>query len=185
MNKKSSCSVKQLIKRAKNGDSESFNELFEQFIYKINQIILFHINDRSITPDVAQDVLLKIFRYLPYFKEDSQFLTWVYRIIQNTIKNYFRSVSTRIDSEAQFCIENCQEQNQDPERIVMSMEFGEQVELAMAELSDELRTCYGKHIFEGQSYEAIAKQLRCPIGTVRSRIYRARKLMMYSIVNRN
>lgn len=169
--------MKQLIKLAQSGDLESYNQLIKQYSFKIKNSILYQIKDRSVIADLTQEVLIKIFRFLPYFKKESEFSTWLYQIIQNTIKNYYRAVSVRLDSEMQYCMENEDDQNQNPESIMMNIELSHHLELIFSELTDELRHCYGKHVFEGLTYESIAQQMGCPIGTVRSRIFRARKIM--------
>ena len=84
----------------------------------------------------------------------------------------------RLDSEAQFANEQLFTLGSSPEYQLMNMEFGDLVDSAIAKLSEDLRLCYGMHIFEGQTYETIAQRMHCPIGTVRSRIFRARKLVM-------
>lgn len=183
MNDKIGYSDEDLVNLAQQGDKEAYNLLFARYTNKIQQIIYFHINDRTYVNDLTQEVLLKVYRYLHYFKEKSQFSTWLYRITHNTIKNYYRSLSTRSDLEIE--LEDNQEYlaHQSPEYTLILIEFGEQLELAVSLLSDDLRLCYGMYLFDGQSYEAIAEKMACPIGTVRSRIFRARKLLMDSIDN--
>ncbi len=181
MKKGVSCSDEHLVGLAQNGDVTACNLLLERCRFKINQTIYFNINDRTLVNDLTQEVLLKVYRYLNYFNEESQFSTWLYRITQNTLKNHFRSVSLRLDSEAQFVDEQSEYHSQSPEHVAMNMEFNNRVVDEIAKLSNELRTCYGMHIFEGRSYEDIAKKMHCPIGTVRSRIFRARKLLMSSV----
>lgn len=181
MDKKTSCSDEQLVSLAQDGDTKAYNLLLERYHYKILQIIYFNINDQANVHDLAQEVLLKVHRYLHYFKQKSRFSTWLYRITQNTIKNYYRSVSQRIDSESHFISEQNDLLSQSPEYLSMAMEFKEKVESAVSKLSDDLRACYGMHTFDGQTYEEIAKEMHCPIGTVRSRIFRARKLLIDSM----
>lgn len=181
MRKGTSCSDEHLVGLAQHGDTDACNLLLERCQCKINQTIYFSINDRTLANDLTQEVLLKVYRYLNYFNEDSQFSTWLYRITQNTLKNYYRSVNLRLDSEAQFADDQYQYYSQSPEYLAMSMEFNNCVEHEIAKLSSELRTCYGMHIFEGCTYEDIAKKMHCPIGTVRSRIFRARRLLMSSV----
>jgi len=170
-----------LISLAKQGNYKAYNILFARYSNKIHQIIYSHINDSANVNDLAQEVFLKVYRYLRYFKEKSQFSTWLYRIIQNTIKNHYRAVNLRLDSETEFTDNHYQATYQSPENIVINMEFTEQIETAMSQLSKELRLCYGMHLFEGHTYEDIAKKMHCPIGTIRSRIFRARKLLMNSL----
>jgi RNA polymerase sigma-70 factor (ECF subfamily) len=147
-------------------------------IIKYSKLFSFYINDPANISDLAQEVLIKVYRYLDYFKEDSLFSTWLYKITQNTIKNYYRTISLRLDSEAQYIHDQYLSTNDSPEHILINMEFGEQIEAAVARLSEELRLCYGMHLLEGYTYEDIANKMHCPIGTVRSRIFRARKLLI-------
>ncbi len=177
-NKEASYTDEQLVKLARQGDQTAYDILLKRYQLKIHHIIHFYLDDKATVHDLAQEVLIKIFRYLHCFKEESQFSTWLYRITQNTIKSYFRAISQRHDCEAQFANEQEWETNYSPEYQLLDIELGEQVALAITRLSNELRQCYDKHIFEGQTYEDIAKEMHCPIGTVRSRIARARKLMM-------
>lgn len=178
MDIKTSYSDEQLVGLAQGGNIHAYNMLLERYDRKIQQIIYFYINDHSNVNDLAQEVLLKVYRYLDYFKEESQFSTWLYKITQNTVKNYFRTISQRLDSEAQFINEQYSSPGNSPEYLLINIEFSEQIEAAIARLSDELRQCYGMHILEGHTYEDIAKKMHCPIGTVRSRIFRARKLLI-------
>lgn len=179
----SSSSDKYLVQLAQKGDKKAYDHLLSRYHHKIKQIIYFYVNEHANTNDLVQEVLLKVFRSLPDFKEESEFSTWLYRIVQNTIKNYFRAVSLRLDSETQFANEQYISLCSSPEYQLMSMELGELVENALARLSEDLRLCYGMHVFEGETYETIAQRMRCPIGTVRSRIFRARKLVIGFVEN--
>ncbi len=178
MDTKTSYSDEQLVRLAQKGNINAYNILLGRYYHKIQHIIYFYTSDRANVNDLAQEVLLKVYRYLDYFKEESLFSTWLYKITQNTVKNYFRTVSQRLDSEAQFVNEQYSAFSSSPEYLLINMEFGEQIESAISRLSEELRICYGMHIFEGFTYEDIAKKMHCPIGTVRSRIFRARKLLI-------
>jgi RNA polymerase sigma-70 factor (ECF subfamily) len=167
-----------LVKLAQQGDMDAYNLLLSRYYSKIEQIITLHVQDRTNVNDLTQEVLIKVYRYLDYFKEKSQFSTWLYRITKNTIKNYYREANMRMGLQSEF-VENCYPSFQlSPEYILINLEFSEQLDSALATLSKELRQCYGMLILEGQTYEDIAKKLHCPIGTVRSRIFRARKLLM-------
>lgn len=183
MNKKTSYSDESLVSLAQQGDMDAYNLLLSRYHNKIQQIIYLHIQDRANVSDLAQEVLIKVYRYLHYFKEKSQFSTWLYRITQNTIKNHYRTANIRMDLEAEFADNYYPSVQLSPEDVLINIEFGEQLETAIATLSEELRLCYGMHILDGQSYEDIAKKMDCPIGTVRSRIFRARKLLMASIAD--
>jgi RNA polymerase sigma-70 factor (ECF subfamily) len=181
MNNNASYSDEDLVNLAQQGDMRAYNLLLARYNSKIQQIIYFHINDQAYVHDLAQEVLLKVYRYLHYFKEKSQFSTWLYRITQNTIKNHYRTTNLNTDLEKQLIDNQEHTVHPSPEYLLINIEFGEQVELAISMLSDDLRVCYAMHLFEGHTYEDIAKKMDCPIGTVRSRIFRARKLLMASI----
>ncbi|KGP63854.1 RNA polymerase sigma factor [Legionella norrlandica] len=178
MNNEASLSDEYLIELAQNGNGAAYDKLFERYQYKIQQMIYFYINDSANVNDLTQEVLIKVFRYLPFFNERSQFSTWLYKITQNTIKNYFRSYNLRADSETQYVDEQFSSQSNSPESDMIGLEFEKQLEEAISGLSEELRLCYGMHIFDGQTYQDIAKEMHCPIGTVRSRIFRARKQLI-------
>ncbi|BCA95500.1 RNA polymerase sigma factor [Legionella antarctica] len=178
MDIKTGDSDEQLVRLAQKGNINAYNMLLGRYDHKIQHIIYFYTNDRSTVNDLAQEVLFKVYRYLDYFKEESTFSTWLYKITQNTVKNHFRTVSQRLDSEAQFVNEQYSVLNSSPEHLLINMEFGKQIESAISRLSEELRICYGMHILQGFTYEDIAKKMHCPIGTVRSRIFRARKLLI-------
>ena len=181
MNKEASYSDEDLVNLAQQGDMEAYNLLLSRYNNKIQQIIYLHIQDRASVNDLAQEVLIKVYRYLHYFKEKSQFSTWLYRITKNTIKNYYRSTKLRVDLEAEYADNYCPDGQLSPEYVLINLEISELLDSAIATLSADLRQCYGMHIFDGQTYEDIAKKLDCPIGTVRSRIFRARKLLITSI----
>lgn len=181
MNKDTSYTDEYLVELARNGNKLACNRLLERYNHKVQQIICFSINDQNNAKDLAQEVLLKVYRYMSYFKKESQFSTWLYKITQNTIKNYYRTRSLQLDSEAHYVEEQYSIYYSSPEHQLINLEFSKQIENAIARLSEELRLCYGLHVFEGHRYEDIAKKLDCPIGTVRSRIYRARKLVTHFV----
>lgn len=181
MKKLISYSDEDLVVFAQQGDKEAYNLLLSRYNKKIVKIIDFQIQDRANVGDLAQEVLIKVYRHLHYFKEKSRFSTWLYRITQNTIKNHYRSISLRMDLETEYADNYYPSAQLSPEYLASNIEFGEQLELAIATLSDELRICYGMHVVDGTSYEDIAKKMDCPVGTVRSRIFRARKLLMESM----
>lgn len=170
-----------LVSQAQADDRNAYNTLLERYHSKVLQIIYFNVIDKAIVHDLTQEVLLKVHRYLPYFKQESKFSTWLYQITHNVIKNHYRTVSKRLESESQYVSEQNDTHTESPEDWVINLELEEKVESAVSELSDDMRDCYGKHTFEGQTYEEISKELNCPIGTVRSRIFRARKQLMNSI----
>jgi RNA polymerase sigma-70 factor (ECF subfamily) len=173
-----------LVALAKKGDIEAYTCLFKKYTHKLGNIIYIHTNDSAHVNDLIQEVMLKVYLNLHYFKGDSQFSTWLYRITQNTIKNYYRTMSQRLDSEFYFIEEQYASWDNSPERQLILIEYQQRAERSIARLSKELRSCLLMYLLEGQTYEAIAKKMQCPIGTVRSRIYRARKLMLSYIENK-
>lgn len=181
MDNKTSYSDEDLVTLAQQGSRDAFNLLFARYYNKVVKIIHFHIHDQTHVNDLAQEVLLKAYRYLSYFKEQCHFSTWLYRITQNTIKNYYRTASISTDLEAEFAEDKDYSEQQSPECLLINSELGEQLNSAIARLSADLRDCYGMYLFDGQTYEDIARKMDCPIGTVRSRIFRARKLLRASI----
>ncbi|WP_298622775.1 sigma-70 family RNA polymerase sigma factor [uncultured Legionella sp.] len=181
MNNDASCTDECLVELARNGNKQACNRLLERYNHKVQQIICFYISDQNNAKDLAQEVLLKVYRHLHYFKEESRFSTWLYKITQNTIKNYYRTKSLQLDSEAHYIEEQYSIYYSSPEHQLINLELNTQIENAVARLSEELRLCYGLHVFEGHKYDDIAKKLDCPIGTVRSRIYRARKLLTHFV----
>jgi RNA polymerase sigma-70 factor (ECF subfamily) len=133
--------------------------------------------------DVAQETFIKAYRALPSFRGDSAFYTWLYRIGVNTAKNYLVSQGRRAPTSTDFDSEEAEgfdegeqlRDNNTPERLLQSKQVGETVNAAMDALPEELRTAIMLREIEGLSYEDIARIMECPIGTVRSRIFRARE----------
>lgn len=167
----------QLVALAQADDTKAYNNLLARYDNKIYQIILFNINDTANVKDLKQEVLIKAYRSLQDFKIDSRFSTWIYRITQNTIKNHYRMQSQRQASETQFAIEQNYDNSGSPEQILMNSEFKQKVDEEIAKLPQAIRVCYGMYTFEGETYEHIAEKMQCPVGTVRSRIFRARQML--------
>ena len=142
-----------------------------------------YIRDAAEIEDVSQEAFIKAYRALPSFRGDSAFYTWLYRIGINTAKNYLVSQGRRAPTTTEFDAEEAEGfedagQLRDintPESVLMSKQIGETVNSAMESLPDELRTAIVLREIEGLSYEEIAAAMDCPIGTVRSRIFRARE----------
>ncbi|KTD75026.1 sigma-70 family RNA polymerase sigma factor [Legionella waltersii] len=175
MNTKTRFSEEQLIGLAQQGDIEAFNQLFQKYNDKIKQIVYFYTSDWTNVNDLAQEVMIKIFKSLSSFNEHSKFSTWVYKIAQNTIKNYYRSCVFRSESEQKFIIQMQNNQPNSPESNIIGLEMNSLLKKALADLPQDLRVCYGLHLLDGKTYEYIARRMNCPIGTVRSRISRAKK----------
>lgn len=172
-----------LVERAQQGDKRAFDTLVSKYQRKLSRLISRFIRDAGEVEDVTQEAFIKAYRALPAFRGDSAFYTWLYRIGINTAKNYLVAqgrrapTSTEFDaSEAESMVEG--EQLRDlntPESVIMSRQIVETVNTAMEELPEELRQAIVLRELEGMSYDDIAIAMSCPIGTVRSRIFRARE----------
>ncbi len=173
----------QLVERAQRGDKKAFELLVVKYQRKLARLLSRFIRDASEVEDVTQEAFIKAYRALPSFRGDSAFYTWLYRIGINTAKNYLVAMGRRaptvtgVDLEE---AENIEEGGQlkdynTPENQLMSRQVAETVNLTLQELPEELRTAITLREIEGLSYEEIAQIMNCPIGTVRSRIFRARE----------
>lgn len=172
-----------LVERVQRGDKKAFELLVTKYQRKLNRLLSRFIRDPSEVEDVAQEAFIKAYRALPSFRGDSAFYTWLYRIAVNTAKNYLVAAarraptSTTIDSEE---AESFEEGHQlrhmnTPEAELMSKQVAATVNQTMDALPEELRVAITLREIEGMSYEDIAAAMSCPIGTVRSRIFRARE----------
>ena len=172
-----------LVTQAQAGDVKAFERLFSKYQLKLQRLLSRFIRDHAEVEDVAQEAFIKAFRALPSFRGESAFYTWLYRIGINTAKNYLVTkkrrapTSTEYDAtEAEGFEEATQLQdNNTPERLLHSKQIGQTVNSAMDALSADLRDAIVYREIDGLSYEEIAEKMNCPIGTVRSRIFRARE----------
>ncbi len=172
-----------LVERVQRGDKQAFGLLVAKYQRKLMRLLSRLIRDAAEVEDVAQETFIKAYRALPSFRGDSAFYTWLYRIGINTAKNYLVSQGRRAPTSTGFDSEEAEsfeegDQLRDintPERMLLSKQIGETVESAMESLPEELRTAIVLRELEGLSYEEIAGIMECPIGTVRSRIFRARE----------
>lgn len=173
----------QLVVRAQKGDKQAFGLLVSKYQRKLARLLSRLIRDPAEVEDVAQETFIKAYRALPTFRGDSAFYTWLYRIGVNTAKNYLVSQGRRAPTSTEFDSEEAEgfdegeqlRDNNTPERLLQSKQVGETVNTAMEALPEELRTAIVLREIEGLSYEDIARIMDCPIGTVRSRIFRARE----------
>ena len=173
----------ELVERAQAGDKQAFERLVEKYQRKLGRLLSRFIRDHAEVEDVAQEAFIKAYRALPSFRGESAFYTWLYRIGINTAKNYLVSQGRRAPTSTSFDSEEAEtfedgDQLRDintPERLMMTRQIGETVDEAMAALPEELRAAIMLRELEGLSYEEIANIMECPIGTVRSRIFRARE----------
>lgn len=171
-----------LVQRVKQGDRSAFDLLVAKYQHKILNLIMRYVRDPSEAMDVAQEAFLKAYRAVPAFRGDSAFYTWLYRIAINTAKNHLVAAKRRPMS---FDFELGESESfepfaalrdiDSPEHLALTDEIGEVINKAIEELPEELRTAILLRELEGMSYEEIAEAMDCPVGTVRSRIFRARE----------
>jgi RNA polymerase sigma-70 factor (ECF subfamily) len=174
---------RQLVERAQRGDKRAFELLVEKYQRKLARLLSRFIRDSAEVEDVTQEAFIKAYRALPAFRGDSAFYTWLYRIGINTAKNYLMAMGRRAPTSTEVEAEEAEgfeegEQLRDintPESLLLSNEIAETVNSTIEQLPEELRTAIQLREIEGMSYEDIAQVMNCPIGTVRSRIFRARE----------
>ncbi len=173
---------RELVRRVQGGDKKAFDMLVLRYQHKIIQLISRYIKDSGEAQDIAQESFIKAYRALPRFRGDSAFYTWLYRIAINTAKNHLVARSRRpsdneidVQDAEQFEGADRLKEQATPEHLLLSDEIADTIKLAIEELPEELRTAISLREFEGMSYEEIAQTMVCPVGTVRSRIFRARE----------
>jgi RNA polymerase sigma-70 factor (ECF subfamily) len=172
-----------LVERAQAGDKHAFELLVAKYQRKLARLLSRFIRDAAEVDDVAQEAFIKAYRALPSFRGDSAFYTWLYRIGINTAKNYLVAQGRRAPTSTEFDAQEAEsfedaDQLRDintPESLLQSKQIGETINAAMDGLPDELRSAIVLREIDGLSYEEIAEAMSCPIGTVRSRIFRARE----------
>ena len=172
-----------LVERAQRGDKRAFELLVEKYQHKLARLVSRLVRDPGEAEDVTQEAFIKAYRALPSFRGDSAFYTWLYRIGINTAKNFLVAAgrraptSTEVDAEEAEGYEGSEQLHDinTPESLLLSKEIATTVNAAIESLPEELRSAIQLRELEGMSYEEIAKLMDCPIGTVRSRIFRARE----------
>jgi RNA polymerase sigma-70 factor (ECF subfamily) len=172
----------QLVVRVQKGDKRAFDLLVLKYQFKVQAIVWRFVRDKDEVADVTQEAFIKAYRALPRFRGDSQFYTWLYRIAVNTAKNYLVSRSRRPPSsdvdlaDAEYYSGNDRLKDVGtPENQLFRDELEVVINRAMEDLPEDLRTAVTLREYEGLSYEDIAAVMDCPVGTVRSRIFRARE----------
>jgi RNA polymerase sigma-70 factor (ECF subfamily) len=173
----------QLVERAQQGDKRAYELLVAKYQRKLGRLLSRFVRDPAEVEDVTQEAFIKAYRALPSFRGDSAFYTWLYRIAINTAKNYLVALGRRAPTSTGF--DNAEAENFEdaeqlrdgntPESELMGREIAATVNKAMDALPADLRTAITLREIEGMSYEEIANVMNCPIGTVRSRIFRARE----------
>ncbi|MEP1740391.1 MAG: RNA polymerase sigma factor RpoE [Kangiellaceae bacterium] len=172
----------ELVERVQRGDKRAFDILVIKYQSKILSIVSRFISDNAEINDVAQDAFIKAYRALPNFRGESAFYTWLYRIAINTAKNYLtargrRPPASDIDSQdaESYGVGVALRENASPEKLMMRDQLKDVIFKTIEELPDDLKTAITLREIEGLSYEEIAESMDCPVGTVRSRIFRARE----------
>ena len=172
----------ELVERVQRGDKKAFDVLVLKYQHRIVKLISRYIRDDAEVLDVAQEAFIKAYRALPRFRGDSAFYTWLYRIAINTAKNFLVSQGRRppasdidADEAEQYMSAPALKDINTPERLLLKDEIEQTVYKAIEQLPEDLRTAITLREMEGLSYEEIAHSMDCPVGTVRSRIFRARE----------
>ena len=173
----------ELVERVQRGDKKAFDILVLKYQHKVVKLISRYLHEPNEILDVAQEALIKAYRGLPNFRGESAFYTWLYRIVINTVKNYVvaqgrrptETDSTSLSEGEPLIDEPNLKENATPEHLLLRDEIEKTVFDVIEELPEDLRTAITLRELEGLSYEEIAQAMSCPIGTVRSRIFRARE----------
>lgn len=172
----------QLVERVKRGDKQAFDLLSLKYQHRILALVSRYVRDQDEVMDVTQEAFIKAYRALPRFRGDSKFYTWLYRIAINTAKNHLVSRARRPpdsdvdvnESEFQETATSLEEMR-NPENALATAQLESEIYAAIDALPEELKVAITLREFEGLSYEEIADVMECPVGTVRSRIFRARE----------
>lgn len=174
---------RQLVERARQGDKMAFDMLVTKYERRLFRLVMRLLNNQSEAEDVVQETFIKAYRALPQFRGESAFYTWLYRIGINTARNFLDTRGRQIPFSADIRVEDMTFHEEGgnfrdietPESLLASKQVAQTVSMAMDELPDDLRTALSLREIEGLSYDEIASIMACPIGTVRSRIFRARE----------
>jgi RNA polymerase sigma-70 factor (ECF subfamily) len=171
-----------LVERVQRGDKKAFDLLVLKYQHKVANLISRYVRDQAEVLDVTQEAFIKAYRALPKFRGDSAFYTWLYRVAINTAKNHLAAQARRppgddIEAETaeQMDLGTPLKETDTPERLALQREIAVTIQKALDELPDDLRTAITLRELDGLTYEEIAQAMECPIGTVRSRIFRARE----------
>jgi RNA polymerase sigma-70 factor (ECF subfamily) len=172
---------KELVKRVQKGDKGAFDLLVLKYEHKIVNLVMRYVRDPETALDISQEAFIKAYRALPRFRGDSAFYTWLYRIAVNTAKNHLAAQRRRpmdieldLQDPEQYGLHAKLKETDTPESVSLGHELQEILERAIQALPEDLRTAIILRELDGMSYEEIAQTMDCPVGTVRSRIFRAR-----------
>lgn len=171
----------QLVVLVQSGDKKAYNLLVTKYQHKVTSLISRYVKNQSDVPDIVQEAFIKAYRALPNFRGDSAFYTWLYRIAVNCAKNHLVATGRKppgsdveiADAEI-YDSGDALRENASPEKLLLTKEIKKVVFNTIEQLPEDLRTAINLRELEGLSYEEIAVIMECPVGTVRSRIFRAR-----------
>jgi RNA polymerase sigma-70 factor, ECF subfamily len=174
---------RQLVERARNGDKRAFDLLVQKYHRRLMRLISRMVRNQEEVEDIAQETFIKAYRALPQFRGDAAFYTWLYRIGVNTARNFLSSRNRAMPTISDQAVNDDDDVDErlvaqdinTPESMLLSKQVAYAVNEAVEALPEELRTAITLREMEGMSYEEIAEMMGCPIGTVRSRIFRARE----------
>ena len=172
-----------LVRRAKKGDYRAFDLLVLKYQSRIVSIAFKFVKEIQLAEDISQEAFIKAYRSIDSFREESAFYTWLYRITANTAKNYLVSKGRRKESSiSEMSISENDDfyelpTNDSPEQILMAQSLKDTIHDALSNLPEDTRTALSLREFEGLNYEEIAEIMNCPVGTVRSRIFRGREAL--------
>jgi len=177
-----------LLTLVKKGNKKAFDSLVIKYQQRVIQLVSRYVQNPSDAQDVSQDVFIKVYRAIPNFRGDSAFYTWIYRIAVNTAKNYLvskarRAANKEVEPEVaeQFEINSLLKDPDSPEHLVLTEEIRQAIVKALDNLPEELKQAITLRELEGLDYQQIAEKMDCPVGTVRSRIFRAREAIEKAI----
>ncbi|MDO6427422.1 RNA polymerase sigma factor RpoE [Thalassotalea sp. 1_MG-2023] len=172
----------ELVERVQRGDKNAYNLLVTKYQNKVANLVSRYVRNHSDVPDIVQEAFIKAYRALPNFRGDSAFYTWLYRIAVNCAKNHMVSsgrkppgTDVEIEDAEIYDSGDALRENASPEKLLLTKEIKKMVFSTIEQLPDDLRTAINLRELEGLSYEEIATIMECPVGTVRSRIFRARE----------
>ncbi len=172
----------QLVERVQQGDKNAYNLLVKKYQHKVANLVFRYVKNQSDVGDVVQEAFIKAYRALPGFRGESAFYTWLYRIAVNSAKNYLTASGRRppgsdveIDEAEVYDSGDALREHDSPEKLLLTDEIKNVVFKTIEQLPEDLRTAINLRELEGLSYEEIAEIMECPVGTVRSRIFRARE----------
>ncbi len=171
-----------LVRRAQNGESRAFDLLVLKYQHKVASVVSRLVRENDAIEDIVQESFIKAYRALPSFRGESAFFTWLYRIATNTAKNHLESIGRRpsyrgydVDEITQFDTPDRLLDTDSPDNILAGSQLEKHLQLALNALPEDLKTALTLREFEGMSYQDISQIMETPIGTVRSRIFRARE----------